>query len=291
VLPRDRAQRTGVKGVRTFLALTLISLVLILSANLAPVVALRALLGGIARSASEPVAGVGQEVARMAAGFADTQRLAEDLATAAADRDRYAAEAARVESLEREVAELQAVLDLRSSTAFDTVAVQVLARDFSLARRVVVIDGGAAAGVGVGDVVIGAGGTLVGRVISVSQNSAEVRLITDPAFVVTAEVASTGAIGMLHGRGASALLLQDVATGWDVPVGAEVTTSGIELSASIRSIFPRGLSIGRVIAVTSLDSSVLQTADIQPILNTETARVLLVIVNYDGGLPIPSAAP
>jgi len=291
VLPRDRAQRTGVKGVRTFLALTLISLVLILSANLAPVVALRALLGGIARSASEPVAGVGQEVARMAAGFADTQRLAEDLATAAADRDRYAAEAARVESLEREVAELQAVLDLRSSTAFDTVAVQVLARDFSLARRVVVIDGGAAAGVGVGDVVIGAGGTLVGRVISVSQNSAEVRLITDPAFVVTAEVASTGAIGILHGRGASALLLQDVATGWDVPVGAEVTTSGIELSASIRSIFPRGLSIGRVIAVTSLDSSVLQTADIQPILNTETARVLLVIVNYDGGLPIPSAAP
>lgn len=291
MLPRDRAQRTGVKGVRTFLALTLISLVLILSANLAPVVALRALLGGIARSASEPVAGVGQEVARMAAGFADTQRLAEDLATAAADRDRYAAEAARVESLEREVAELQAVLDLRSSTAFDTVAVQVLARDFSLARRVVVIDGGAAAGVGVGDVVIGAGGTLVGRVISVSQNSAEVRLITDPAFVVTAEVASTGAIGILHGRGASALLLQDVATGWDVPVGAEVTTSGIELSASIRSIFPRGLSIGRVIAVTSLDSSVLQTADIQPILNTETARVLLVIVNYDGGLPIPSAAP
>jgi cell shape-determining protein MreC len=118
-----------------------------------------------------------------------------------------------------------------------------------------------------------------------------VRLITDPEFSVTAEVASTGAIGILHGRGASALVLQDVAAGWDVPIGAEVTTSGIELSASIRSIFPRGLSIGRVIAVTSLDSSVLQTADIQPILNTETARVLLVIVNYDGGLPIPSAAP
>ena len=57
-------------------------------------------------------------------------------------RDRYAAEAARVTSLEREVAELQAVLDLRASTAFETVAVQVLARDFSLARRVVVIDGG-----------------------------------------------------------------------------------------------------------------------------------------------------
>jgi len=291
VLPRDRAQRTSAKGLRTFLVLALISLVLILGANLSPVVALRALLGSVARSASEPVAGVGQGVAGMAAGFSDAQRLVEDLATAAADRDRYAAEATRVASLEREVAELQAVLDLRASTAFDTVAVQVLARDFSLARRVVVIDGGAAAGVGVGDVVIGAGGTLVGRVITVSQNSAEVRLITDPEFTVTAEVASTGAIGILHGRGASALVLQDVAAGWDVPIGAEVTTSGIELSASIRSIFPRGLSIGRVIAVTSLDSSVLQTADIQPILNTETARVLLVIVNYDGGLPIPSAAP
>ena len=39
------------------------------------------------------------------------------------------------------------------------------------------------------DVVIGAGGTLVGRVITVSQNSAEVRLITDPEFALSVRVA------------------------------------------------------------------------------------------------------
>ena len=105
MLPRDRAQRPRAKGLRTFLVLALVSLVLILGANLAPVVALRALLGSVARSASEPIAGVGEGVASMAAGFSDAQRLAEELTTVAADRDRYAAEAARVTSLEREVAE------------------------------------------------------------------------------------------------------------------------------------------------------------------------------------------
>ena len=46
----------------------------------------------------------------------------------------------------------------------------------------------------VGDVVIGAGASLAGRVVQVSDRSCQVRLLSDPEFSVTAEVASTGAI-------------------------------------------------------------------------------------------------
>ena len=76
-----------------------------------------------------------------------------------------------------------------------------------------------------------------------------------------------------------------------MPIGAQVTTSGIELTPAIRSAFPRGLSVGRVLAVNTTTSSVLQSADIEPIIALDAVRTVLVIVDYRGGLPAPSAAP
>ena len=97
--------------------------------------------------------------------------------------------------------------------------------------------------------------------------------------------------GLLRGRGSNSLLLQDVDARWEVPVGAQLTTSGIELSPEIRSAFPRGLAIGRVAAVNGTGSSIVQSADVEPILALDSARTLLVITNYRGGLPAPSVAP
>ena len=74
-------------------------------------------------------------------------------------------------------------------------------------------------------------------------------------------------------------------------VGAAVTTSGIELSPTLRSAFPRGLAIGSVVAVNSVASAVLQSADIEPTLDLDSVRTLLVILNYRGGLPDPNATP
>jgi cell shape-determining protein MreC len=118
-----------------------------------------------------------------------------------------------------------------------------------------------------------------------------VRLVSDPEFAVTAEIAATGAIGILHGRGANPLSFEDIDALRDVPVGAEVTTSGIELSATIRSAFPRGLSIGRVVTVSDPSGAVIKSAEVKPILELDAARTLLVITNYDGGLNAPSPAP
>jgi rod shape-determining protein MreC len=245
----------------------------------------------VLRVATEPIATVGRGLATVGALAGDIQALRTRLALTLQERDQVAASAARVASLEREITELEAILDLRSSISFSSIAVQVVARDFEIGKRLVIIDRGTRDGITEGDVVIGAGGTLAGRVISVTEHNAQVRLVSDPGFSVIAEIATTGAIGLLRGRGANPLVFDDIDALRDVPVGAEVTTSGIELSATIRSAFPRGLSIGRVVTVSDPSGAVIKSAEVKPILELDSARTLLVILNYGGGLIAPSPAP
>ncbi|MEY2732009.1 MAG: hypothetical protein RLZZ588_734 [Chloroflexota bacterium] len=288
--------RTGTRkeislGGRSSTLLIGIALILLITSGSAPSRAVRDALSGPLRFVTEPLAAAGRGVAAIGAVAADVQALRERLALTIAERDEAVASASRVASLEREITELQAVLDLRSTIRFSSVAVQVVARDFEIGRRVVVIDRGSSDGIQVGDVVIGAGNTLAGRVIEVSDANAQVRLVSDPEFSVTAEIASTGAIGLIRGRGANPLAFDDIDALRDVPIGAEVTTSGIELSQTLRSAFPRGLSIGRVVTLSDQAGTVIKSAEVESILELDAARTLLVILNYQGGLPVPSVAP
>ena len=288
--------RTGARqgialGGRSSALLIVITLIALVTSGSAPSRALRDALAGPLRFVTEPLAGIGRGLATVGTVAADVQELRARLALTIAERDEAVASASRVASLEREITELQAVLDLRSTIRFSSVAVQVIARDFDIGRRLVVIDRGARDGIQVGDVVIGAGNTLAGRVIEVSDVSAQVRLMSDPEFSVTAEIASTGAIGLIKGRGANPLAFEDIDSLREVPIGAEVTTSGIELSQTLRSAFPRGLSIGRVVTLSDQAGTVIKSAEVESILELDAARTLLVILNYRGGLPQPSVAP
>ena len=288
--------RTGARkeislGGRSSTLLVVLTLIALVTSGSAPSKAVRDALAEPLRLVTEPLAALGRGLATVGAVAADVQELRTRLAQTIAERDEAVASASRVESLEREITELQAVLDLRSTIRFSTVAVQVVARDFEIGRRLVVIDRGARDGIQVGDVVIGAGNTLAGRVIAVSDASAQVRLTSDPEFSVTAEIASTGAIGLIKGRGANPLAFEGIDSLREVPIGAEVTTSGIELSQTLRSAFPRGLSIGRVVTLSDQAGAVIKNAEVESILELDAARTLLVILNYRGGLPQPSVAP
>lgn len=285
MLPRDRGERNPQAGLVAIGVVLAINGILFLLSSSEPVLAVQGAAGQVVRAASEPVAAIGRGAASVRDLFVDIRSLQARLTALLEERDQLASEAARIASLEREVAELQATLDLRATTSFATVAAQVVARDFAIDRRYVILDVGSADGVKVGDVVIGAGASLAGRVVQVSDQSCQVRLLTDPEFSVTSEVASTGAIGQVQGRAANPLAFDDVDAQRQVLVGAEITTSGIELSPTLRSAFPRGLSVGRVVAVNSVASAVLQSADVQPTLDLDSVRTLLVILNYRGGLP------
>jgi rod shape-determining protein MreC len=291
MLPRDRGERNPQAGLIAASAVLALNGLLFLFSGSAPVLAVQGAAGEVMRSVSEPVAAVGRGFASVRDLFVDIRSLQARLTELLEEREQLVSEAARIASLEREVAELQATLDLRATTSFTTVAAQVVARDFAIDRRYIILDVGSVDGVKIGDVVIGAGASLAGRVVQVSEQSCQVRLLTDPEFSVTSEVAATGAIGQVRGRAANPLAFDDVDAQRQVLVGAEVTTSGIELSPTLRSAFPRGLSVGRVVAVNTITSAVLQSADVEPTLDLDSVRTLLVILNYRGGLPDPSETP
>ena len=76
-----------------------------------------------------------------------------------------------------------------------------------------------------------------------------------------------------------------------VQPGEEVITAGIELGGGIRSPYPKGLIVGQVIDVRRDANSVVQTAYLQPTTNLDKIEYVLVVLDYEGGLPPPDEQP
>ena len=147
MLPPDRGERNPRAGLAAVGVVLALNGLLFLFSGSAPVLAVQGAAGEVVRSVSEPVAAVGRGVASVRDLFVDIRSLQARLTALLEEREQLLSEAARIASLEREVAELQATLDLRATTSFTTVAAQVVARDFAIDRRFVILDVGSVVGV------------------------------------------------------------------------------------------------------------------------------------------------
>ena len=239
------------KGLRrkttAWLVLMTASLVLMaVSAN--PLV--RDLQHGVA-FAFQPMAGaldgVARDVSSIFSTIAEIDQLRKDNAALRAQNDQLDSEARTAEELRRENEMLTALLQLRNGLDYETTTVAVIARESSDARRAVVIDRGTDDDLDVGMVVIGAGGALVGRISEVGPNFSHVVLISDATSTVTGQLLSSAMTGKVVGQLGGALVMTDVDAAADVAIGDEVFTAGIELGGGIRSPYPKGLLIGRVV--------------------------------------------
>ena len=96
-------------------------------------------------------------------------------------------------------------------------------------------------------------------------------------------------VGQLHG----ALVMTDVDAAADVARGEEVFTAGIELGGGLRSPYPKGLLIGRVVDFTTDPNEVVQTLFLEPAAPLDRLEFLLVITDYEGGIlgPIETGVP
>ena len=102
---------------------------------------------------------------------------------------------------------------------------------------------------------------LVGKTVDVSENTAEVLLISDPSCKVAAQISRTGSFGILSGRGPSwrgqvICKMEFINKSIPIQAGDEVITSGLG------GIFPKGLLIGYVDKVFMDHSGLYQHADI-----------------------------
>jgi rod shape-determining protein MreC len=207
------------------------------------------------------------------------------------DNDRLAAENARLQAVRTENEELSALLQLKSTLKNRTVAASVIGRETSDVRRVVTLGRGTADGISLGDVVIGQGGALVGRVARVGSDFSQVLLITDTGSTVIGEVTSTKATGEVVGQLGGALIMQNIDSTDRLKIGDQVVTAGISLADGVRSPYPRGLVIGTILDVVRDPNAVVQTAYIQPIIDLDKVTNLLVITDYAGGIAPTDVSP
>jgi len=281
LLATRAARRRGI----AFMVLLVVSVMLMaFSSN--PVV--REFQNGVS-FAFRPIQGALDDVARgaasVAAAVSEIDRLRVDNGALRAENERLAAENARLEEIRRENESLTALLQLRAGFDYETAAATVIARESSEFRRLVVIDKGSDDGIAVGDVAVAAGGALAGRVAEVGPNSAKIVLLTDAESTVIGQLTTNAATGQVVGQLGGVLIMRQIDAGETVTVGDEVVTAGIELGGGVRSPYPKGLLIGQVVDVRRDANAVVQTAYLQPAAQLDKLEFLLVILDYEGGLP------
>ena len=287
------ANRVARRRAMAYVTLLVVSLVLMtISSN--PLI--RELQNGVAfafRPIQQALDGVASEITSIASTIAEIDQLRHENATLRAQNDLLDAESRSAAELRRENEQLTALLQLRNGLKYQTRAVTVIARESSEARRALVIDRGTEDGIEVGQIVIGAGGSLVGRVVDAGGSISHVVLMSDPTSTVTGQLLTSSATGKVTGQLGGALVMTDVDSAADVAVGEEVFTAGIELGGGLRSPYPKGLLIGRVIHVTIDPNEVVQTLFLEPAAPLDRLEFLLVITDYEGGIvgPIETGVP
>lgn len=201
------------------------------------------------------------------------------------------AENQRLQSLALENQQLAALLEVRSSLAYSTVAAAVINRLTTDQERVISLDRGSDSGVGLDDPVVAEGGALVGKVTEVGPNFSRVLLVSDTRTNVAGLIETSRAIGDIHGSGERPLQMTNIPATDAVNHGESVVTAGIELETGVRSTYPKGLLIGTIVDVQRQPNQLFQTALVQPVAALDRLEYVLVIIDYEGGLPEVSPGP
>jgi rod shape-determining protein MreC len=150
----------------------------------------------------------------------------------------------------REAERLRDIAGVKPLLPVETFVARVIATDGLPWFRNVTIDKGALDGVSLNAAVLSAQG-VVGRVIAVGPQAARVQLLLDKASGVGVRIERSRITGVVSGRAGFGdraggdLELKYVPILSDVVEGDVVVTSGLD------RIFPRGLMVGRVSAVTT----------------------------------------
>lgn len=134
---------------------------------------------------------------------------------------------------------LQELLDLRDRTELKTTAAEIIGAAPHADFRTVTIDKGTSSGIRTDLAVIATAG-VVGRVVAPGPRAAKVQLLIDRNAAAGVIIERSRAQGVVVGAGDGDLRLEYMSEAFDVQIGDDVVTSGID------GIYPKGLPVGRV---------------------------------------------
>jgi rod shape-determining protein MreC len=175
---------------------------------------------------------------------------------------------------------LLALLDL--SQALDPPAVtaaSVIANGVSNFEYSITIDKGSSDGVVVGQPVATGSSTasmLVGRVVDVTPDSSEVRLLIDREFAVAATIEGTREAGLIEGQGANDLRMSFVTPGTLLEGREAVFTQGYVVEGQ-SGLYPPGMLIGQVSRLVPAENATQEYVEVRPAVDFETLQFVLVL--------------
>jgi rod shape-determining protein MreC len=166
---------------------------------------------------------------------------------------------------------LRRELEFKASFPLPVVAGQVIGRNPSGWFSTCIIDRGSRDGVKIGHAVASFRG-LVGQVLTTSPTSSSVQLLSDSDREVGALDQRSRVHGICKGQDSDVLLLKYLPKDADVKVGDVVVSSGIG------RLVPKGLPIGRVVAVRPDQGGFTKHAEVRPSARFETLEDVFVVV-------------
>jgi rod shape-determining protein MreC len=175
---------------------------------------------------------------------------------------------------------LQQLLELRDRTKLQTVAAEIIGAAPTLDFRTVTIDKGTSDGLR-SDMAVLAPGGVVGRVVRPGPRSAMVQLLIDRNAATGVIIERSRAQGVAMGSGDGRLRLEYMSEVFDVAVGDEVVTSGID------RIYPKGFVIGKVDEIEK-SGGAYKRIGIRPAANFSALEEVLVVLTP---MPLPETAP
>jgi len=128
----------------------------------------------------------------------------------------------------------------------------------------------------VGHVVVSDQG-LVGRISEVGPSYSKVLLITDPSSALSALVEGSRATGIVRGQFGDALIMDWILQTEPVKAGDTVVSAGLGLGDEIRSLYPKGLVIGRIVQLQNAEAAAYQRAIIVPAVDLRKLENVLVV--------------
>ena len=273
VRARRRSDRTA---LRQFAVLFVIALALLVARNTAPIQEASRLITTALVPVERALSGVGNATSSFTEAISEIQRLRGDNARLRDDVDRLTLENVRLR--EQAVAAGQAArLDAAArQLPFETIPAPVIARDPSGVLQTVLLGAGSDDGVRVGNVVISDQG-VVGRVSDVGPTFSKVLLLTDPASTVSAIVQGSRATGIVRGQYGDTLVMEWILQTEQVAVGDTVITAGLAVGNELRSLYPKGLVIGKVVGLDRAESSAYKRAIVLPGVDLRRLEHVLVV--------------
>lgn len=189
-----------------------------------------------------------------------------------------------------ELTRLRQLLDLTNSVEFPLVNALVIGNGVSNFENVITIDRGSADGIAVDMPVVTGGDTgarLVGRVVAVASNAANVMLITDRDAATAARLVGTRQAGLLQGRGDADMVMSFLKEDVAVEPGTVVETNGYQ-----NGLYPPGITIGEVSRFVPATATSELYVTVRPAVDFSTLDYVAVVLKQpidtaalDGGQP------